>query len=470
MSKIKVFSAEINDGVSDLVKSQASIAYDSVASIHTTNIDTAKSLINDSDVINKLVAENKDQTDLYYLESVLVSTGANKNDDVFLPHHTWAARNTPVDKQFNYMHDENDIIGHITASRVRSRDGETIASEEVPSQDFDILTQAVIYNSWTNQENQERMERIIAEIKEGKWFVSMECLFAGFDYALLQNGKAQILERNEFSAFLTKYLRAYGGTGKYEDYQVCRVLKNITFSGKGLVSNPANPKSVILKTQACVVDDTPLTIIEDKYMSDVLENQVAELKDELAKAKQAHEDAKAKIEEAKDNEFASKVAAFEKTISEKEASIAELTEKLEASEAKVAASEKEVAEVKEKLAEAEDYMDKMKKKEKDDKRKAALVEAGLDTEEAESLVASFESLDDAAFDAVAGMMKKKAEKKEDKKDEKKDDEASASETDVTPELTEDLENSEATLETETDDSADEERTAIASTIENLLSK
>ena len=46
------------------------------------------------------------------------------------------------------------------------------------------------------------MNQIIAEIEEGKWFVSMECLFAGFDYALLDgSGNAKLLERNEFSIF-----------------------------------------------------------------------------------------------------------------------------------------------------------------------------------------------------------------------------------------------------------------------------
>ena len=53
-----------------------------------------------------------------------------------------------------------------------------------------------------------------AEVEEGKWFVSMECLFAGFDYALIDpEGKSKLVQRNEASAFLTKHLRVYGVTG-----------------------------------------------------------------------------------------------------------------------------------------------------------------------------------------------------------------------------------------------------------------
>jgi hypothetical protein len=60
-------------------------------------------------------------------------------------------------------------------------------------------------------------------------------------------GETKIVKRNEASAFLTKHLRSYGGDGIYEDYKVGRLLRNLSFSGKGLVSKPANPRSVILE-------------------------------------------------------------------------------------------------------------------------------------------------------------------------------------------------------------------------------
>ena len=92
------------------------------------------------------------------------------------------------------MHNENDIIGHITGSYVVDKDGNKDRADDTQPDDFDIITEAVLYNSWTDPENRESMNQIIAEIEEGKWFVSMECLFAGFDYALLDdNGKAKFL-------------------------------------------------------------------------------------------------------------------------------------------------------------------------------------------------------------------------------------------------------------------------------------
>ena len=176
---IKIYQKEINDGIGEAIKSTASIAYCSEATIHKSSVDAAQEVISDKKILDKVVAQNKDQVDLYYLESVLVSCGWNKNDDVFVPQATWAARNTPEDKQFNFMHDENDIIGHITGSYVLTKDGKAVADddEQMP-EDFDIITQAVLYNSWTGEENRDRMSKIIAEIEEGEWYVSMECLFA----------------------------------------------------------------------------------------------------------------------------------------------------------------------------------------------------------------------------------------------------------------------------------------------------
>jgi len=195
MKKIQIFDREIQDGISDSVSSQASIAYCSpVLLLQKEDTDLSLATIiaaNDSDGI-------AESTDLYYLESVLVSTNWNGNDDVFLADATWAARDTPVDKQFNFMHDENDIIGHIIGSRVIDAEGNSISSDitEAPNS-FDIITKAVLYNTWTDPENRVRMENIIAEIKEDKWFVYMECSFAGFDYSVIDDlGNQSLVTRD----------------------------------------------------------------------------------------------------------------------------------------------------------------------------------------------------------------------------------------------------------------------------------
>ena len=494
---IKIFQNEINDGIGELVKSTASVAYCSQATTFKGQQFSEKlaSAMENTKVAEKILAENKDQVDLYYLESVLVSCGWNKNDDVFQPEATWAARNTPEDKQFNFMHDENDIIGHITGSYVLSKDGKSVSDESPMPEDFDIITQAVLYNSWTNSENRERMHKIIAEIEEGKWYVSMECLFAGFDYALSnESGSKKVLARDEESSFLTKHLRVYGGTGEYQGYKVGRALKNISFSGKGLVSKPANPRSVILKSVAFTVDNDFNLDIGDLKMSDnLLEKQLADVSADLASAKAENEAIKAKIEEAKDKEFASKLQAFEATVEEKDASIAELEESIKSTQARVAELEDALAKSQEDLTVAMKDMDEMKKKEKMEKRKAGLVDAGLTEEEVLESLANFETLEDEAFQAVVALMKNKEEKKKEAEaalppalkeaiEKKKEKEAEAkpappapkkpmaeeAEADVTPELLEDVETSEATLVEATPevDEVESTRASISNWLEN----
>ena len=480
---IKIYQKEIDDGVGDLVKSTASVAYCSEATVNKGSLEAAKEIISDQDILDKVVAENKDQIDLYYLESVLVSCGWNKNDDVFLPEATWAARGTPEDKQFNFMHDENDIIGHITGSYVLTKDGKAVAEDETEMpEDFDIITQAVLYNSWTGAENQERMKKIIAEIEEGKWYVSMECLFAGFDYALIgTEGSAKILARDEESAFLTKHLRAYGGSGEYEGYKVGRALRNISFSGKGLVAKPANPRSIIIKSVAFEVDhNSNFHIGEFTMAENLLEKQLDDVRAELASAKAENEAIRAKIEEAKDNEFASRVEAFESTIEEKDSSIAELEESIKSTQARVAELEDALAKSQEELTVAMKDMEDMNKKEKVEKRKAALTAAGLNEEEIEDSLASFDALEDEAFNTVVALMNKKEDKEKKEKEKATPDKPSAAteeeaeqeveaeaEAEISPEAFEEVETSEATLvEAEVEDEMEATRASVANWLEN----
>ena len=78
MNTIKLYKQEIADGLSEMIQSQASVAYCSQATLTGAEVSELP------DGLKKLIAKsNPDQLDLYYLESVLVSTGWNKNDDVF---------------------------------------------------------------------------------------------------------------------------------------------------------------------------------------------------------------------------------------------------------------------------------------------------------------------------------------------------------------------------------------------------
>ena len=411
---MKIYEQEINDGLGEAIASSTSIACESMALVSdSSSCDIAT-------LLNKIKADaNPDQIDLFYIKSVLVSTGWNKNDDVFSPAETYAARNTPEDKQFNFMHNENDIIGHITGSYVVDKDGNRVEAEEAPQQ-FDIIAEAVLYNSWTDPDNRERMQKIISEIQEGKWYVSMECLFAGFDYAVTgADGNSKVLARSDETSFLTKHLRAYGGSGEYQGHKIGRSLKQISFSGKGLVAKPANPRSVILNAskasdQQIVLQDLKQGDI-DMSNENLLEQQIADLKSELATAKEALEASQAK-------ESQEALASLEQVVAAKEAEVASLQEELKTVAEKVAELEGSLAAKDKDMDEKMEELRKMKKAEKARKRMASLIDLGLEEEEAEESVASYEEFDDAAFEAIVAAMttmKKKEDEKAVKEEAKK---------------------------------------------------
>lgn len=460
---MRIYKSELEAGLEDAIKANASVAYSSPVSFYIPNKEQKESIKTLVVAEDSAVAENKDQYDLYYLSSILVSTGWNKNDDVFDMGETWAAKDTPSDKQFNFMHNEADIIGHITGSVVLDQDGNEV--EDISNIDkFDIATSAVLYNSWTSPELKERMDKLIAEIEEGKWFVSMECLFNDFDYAIVTpEGSEQVVARDEASAFLTKHLRAYGGTGKYEGYTIGRLLRNIAFSGKGLVSNPANPRSVILNdvnpfanAQAEEITNSNINM-ENKDMSDVLKEQVEELKAELATAKEAAKALETEMTTQKEEEIQSKIEAFEAVVSEKDEAIAEAQAAVEAAEAKVAELQEAIAKKDEELAEALAKIEAHEAEVKAMARRAALVEAGADEEEVEAILESFAEATDEMFEQVVALKKNALKKMGVKKDEE-EEEAPASAEEVAEEV-----EAEEVLETEaeeTDEAAEEAEAEI----------
>ena len=457
---INIFEQEISDGIADQI-SDNSIYCQSIAKTSETLFPELKSLTSEQlKELGSSVAGNEGQFDLYNLESVLVSTGWNKNDDVFDREELWLARETPEDKPFNFMHNEKDIIGHITGNRVVDKLGKDILSKDDLPEDFDILTTAVIYKEWSDLEQRSRMIKIISEIEEGKWFVSMECLFPAFDYAMISpDGSKSILERNEASAFLTKHLRAYGGEGKYNNYRVGRMLRNLSFSGKGLVSNPANPESLILGSESFSesksIISTTSSIKESYDMSTELENQVSILKQELSEAKVANEALKEKVVAEQKAEFESQISSLETSLAEKQDEIAKAAEQTEEFKTSIEKLNESLAKKEEELKDKEEAMmekDKklamMKKKEAMMKRKAQLSEVGFSEEDCEATVATFEDVSEEVFENIVATMKKKGfvpfKKKEDEdKDEDKEDKGKAS----------DEEESELKLEADADETA-----------------
>lgn len=230
--------------------------------------------------------------DLMYGSAILVSTVMNKNDDVFLPEETWSARYTAVNIPYNDDHVATDIIGHTIAVRPLDSEGKVIESQKPPDY-FDLEVDFVMYRGIFPSIAKEIMEKAPL----GEKFVSMEAKFQDFDYGLVDSqNKIKIVARNKETAFLTKYLRAYGGEGKYQDYRIGRVLRDLRFSGVGNVDDPANPGSEYTKfddlelvSQSNLIEDRTVVLYVTKgniMKIETLEDAqkvIAELTDKLSK-------------------------------------------------------------------------------------------------------------------------------------------------------------------------------------------
>jgi hypothetical protein len=434
---MKIYKQEIADGLETQISSSASVSYAALVEpcSNKPKFNKLKSLA------------SYDDNDLYYLQSILVSSSWNKNDDIFDKEEVWAAKSTPEDKPTNLDHDEKTIIGHIIANWPITEDGilidENTPVDNLPNK-YHILTGSVIYRSFTIPELQARAEKLINEIQSGTKYVSMECFFKGFDYGLIDktNGNYKVLARNEETSYLTKFLRSYGGLGEHDNYKIGRVLRNITFSGKGFVDKPANPDSIIFDNEIISINNNEknenLSIAgvtynqsnlnaENNTMSLDLEpvmNEVAEIKAKL--------DSITSVAELKNKntELENAVKSHEAVIAETKASVEALVlEKEEAAkkmDEEMKKKEEEMKKVKSELDAANEVIagykmqeEEMKKKEKKMARKASLLNNGFDSEVADATIEKFEELSDDAFDAITSLWAAKMppwlKKEEDKK-------------------------------------------------------
>lgn len=446
---MQIFTHEKEDGLETKITSSASFSYASIAEPCVVS-DVAK--INS---VNKSLAA-LDDSDLYYVQSILVTSSWNKNDDIFDKSEVWLARKTPEDKPTNLEHDENLIIGHITNNWPITESGdlidETIALEDLPEK-YHILTGSVIYRAFSSPELKDRAEKLIADIESGSMFVSMECFFKGFDYGLLDktNGSYKTLARNENTAYLTKYLRAYGGLGEHDNYKIGRVLRNITFSGKGFVEKPANPDSIIFTKDTIdkLFDQKNNNLliagVSNNQLTSKVENHIMSSEQEVVEVNPETEVASV-TETNVATEVVDKTSELETAIRAKDESIATLGAELESLKAQYEALAKKLKEEEDKEEETEAAKKKMKaemdakdeemkkvkselsaaleainayamkekemalkqeemaKKEKKMKRKASLLGCGFDDETSEATLEKFESLNDDAFDAMTNLL------------------------------------------------------------------
>lgn len=399
-----IFDQEKLDGLESLMSDK--LSFEGQARIRgKTDIET--------EIMKKVQASaNPDQPDLFYLDSILVSIGWNKNDDIFDKDETWGARNTPVDKQFNFMHDEKDIIGHITSANVIDENNDVYSGDEPPEK-FHIQVQSVLYKHWSDESLQERMDKLVAEIKEDKWFVSMECLFPTFDYGVLTpDGEKKVIARTSDTAFLTKHLRAYGGTGEYKGHKIGRLLRNLVFSGKGLVDQPANPSSIIFNsvesfngTKASINILGNNMTIELEALSKQLEEVKAEKLALVTKLAESNFEATVATLN-KDNE------SLKTTVAELQKVIDDLKKTSDEKDTLITQANDNTKKVREELDTAKAEINQAKADKVTSDRVTKLVGSGVEEAEASVIAAKFVQTSDEIFEEVAKAYAKKGTVKE----------------------------------------------------------
>jgi len=444
MNNITVFNSEKEAGLEKQIKGQTSLAYVSQlcpAYPETKNpelnqiISSAHQKTSYKDVMETIRAQAGHQdTDVYQTFSILVSTAWNKNDDVFNSQEVWAARETPKYKPANLEHDEKQIVGGIIGSWPVDANfslvDDSVSANDLPGL-YHLLVSSVIYRQWQDPEYQARAEDLIAKIENGEMFVSMECVFRGFDYAVVTpSNENHIIARNEETSFLTKHLRSYGGNGDYQDHKVGRLLRNITFSGKGFVERPANPDSIIFdsnhifnfsnasvaKNLFSDTDGVFVSVEEELFSSkekqenlnmstDILNSQIAELKQALADVQAENKELTEKLSKANVAGWDKQISELTETVDALGEALRNVNEDLETEASKSEELEAKLTAETEARTKAEDLIQSMEQEKAKAERMAALIEVGLSEEEAAAKIDIFDGLSDEQFAAMAETLK-----------------------------------------------------------------
>jgi hypothetical protein len=213
------------------------------------------------------------QMDLLYFTAIYVTTNTNLNNAHFMPSEVFAAKGTISSKALDIEHKESEIIGHLYSYSFINKDGSKIENQEMASmekaeldsKEFHVVVAGVIYKA--------RFPEIAREVSEGNWKVSMECYYGGYDVKIgdliLSVPEAEALGLTSASKedVLGKEAKVMKAGKEVAAGKVARVLRNICFSGCGIVKSPANPPSIILETASKDEDIIVLNQIDNNVSS-----------------------------------------------------------------------------------------------------------------------------------------------------------------------------------------------------------
>lgn len=213
------------------------------------------------------------QMDLQYFTAIYVSTGTNLNHAHFLGSELVAAEGTISSKALDVEHKEDEIIGHIydcafvdiAGNKLNSKELASMETASLDDKEMHVVIAGIIYKN--------RFPEIAEEVAANKWKVSMEAYYQDYD---IKVGELIINRKDAESLGLTSERsdEAMGKVAKVlkqgktvAEGTIARVLRNVCFSGCGIVKNPANPPSVILETAQKEEEDTLILEFDDEKSS-----------------------------------------------------------------------------------------------------------------------------------------------------------------------------------------------------------
>jgi len=247
---------------------------------NTFEIEAQIELVEETDELLQEVAsvvdfpDNK-TPDLLFFTGIFVSSGENLNKSYFLPEELIKAYDTIPNKALDIEHDESEIVGHIYSCSIIDQAGNKLDIEELKNKnveelnrmDLDILIGGILYKS--------RFPELAKEVKENKWKLSMETYYQDYDVkigsVILSRKEAESLGLVDEGSF-GKPARIVKNGVEIARGKVTKVLRNLLFSGCGLVKNPANPRSLILETAKKTGNGDELVIDLDADNKDIAQD------------------------------------------------------------------------------------------------------------------------------------------------------------------------------------------------------
>jgi len=189
--------------------------------------------------------------DMLFFSGCFMSSGENLNHAYFMPSEMVKASSSIVNKPLDIEHAEEEIVGHIYSSAFVDHSGKALDiselsgmdEEALDKMDIDVMIGGIVYKS--------RFPELAEEVQKGKWKLSMETYFQNYDVKvgdlILSKKEAEAMGLAS-SDVLGKAARIVKKGAAIASGEIARVLRDLMFSGCGLVKQPANPRSLIFET------------------------------------------------------------------------------------------------------------------------------------------------------------------------------------------------------------------------------